>query len=887
LLQEDNASFVLLICLKLVHALMKKLILLTGFLILLAVVAQATHQRAAEITYRHISGLTYEARIITYTYTPSPADRPELTIGWGDGTSSVLKRTSKINLPDNISFNEYTYDPGQGATTNRHTYSSPGTYVLSMEDPNRNYGVVNIPNSVNVPMYVQTVLVINAFLGYNNSPTLLNPPIDVGCVGQVFIHNPGAYDIDGDSLSYKLVICKTTGGVDIPGFTYPQASNSFSINAYTGDVIWDTPISQGEYNIAFVIQEWRNGVKIGSVTRDMQIEIVACNNTPPVIEPIDDTCVTAGSILRFPVLAYDPDGNKVELTATGGPFEVEDNPASIDPDPASGSDSVETLFTWETNCSHVQKQPYQLFFKAVDDDYPISLVSYKTIQVTVVSPGPDMLTAEPVGNSIRLEWSRVVCEKAAGYYIYRRNGFYGFEPGLCETGVPAYTKYVRIDQVDGILDTNYTDMNGLIQGMEYCYMVTAWFLDGAESYASPETCTQLKKDLPVITTVSNDSTDLFAGRGFISWAKPTELDSVQIPGPFEYRLYRSGNLTGGNMQQIATFPGLLDTVYTDAAINMNTSGTPFSYRVDLESLTFGYVGSSQVASSIFINLTETDQEILLSFAPHVPWHNDYYVIYRKLPGGTTYDSVGTTLLPLFRDTLLTNDQEYCYYVKSVGGYSASGFIDPIINFSQIVCGRPYDNEPPCAPVLSIYTDCDQAINKLTWTNPNHSCADDVVKYYIYYSPAEGSDFTRLDSLFSDTDTTYSHYNQGNITGCYAVTAIDSIGNQSVFSNIVCISNDTCSLYHLPNTFTPNNDLINDFFIPFPYTSVEKIHILIFNRWGTLVYETEDPNINWDGKITGTNQEASDGTYFYTCEVFEVTLEGIKERMIKGSIMLLR
>ncbi|MCK7532596.1 MAG: hypothetical protein MZV63_16970 [Marinilabiliales bacterium] len=59
-------------------------------------------------------------------------------------------------------------------------------------------------------------------------------------------------------------------------------------------MIWDTPVMQGEYNIAFVIDEWRNGVKIGSVTRDMQIEILACNNNPPVIVAVDDTCVTAG-----------------------------------------------------------------------------------------------------------------------------------------------------------------------------------------------------------------------------------------------------------------------------------------------------------------------------------------------------------------------------------------------------------------------------------------------------------------------------------------------------------------------------------------------------------------------------------------------------------------
>jgi hypothetical protein len=271
-------------------------------------------------------------------------------------------------------------------------------------------------------MYVQTILVINPFLGYNNSPVLLNPPVDVGCVDQIFVHNPGTYDVDGDSLSYRLVICKTTGGIDIPGFTQPQASNSFGINAVTGDLVWDSPLMQGEYNVAFVIDEWRHGVIIGSLTRDMQIRILACNNNPPIINAITDTCVTAGDQLNFNVTAIDPDGNNVLLTATGGPFELSDSPATIDPDPAAGNDTVMTSFSWNTNCSHVQNQPYQLFFKAKDDAYPINLVAYKTVSITVVSPAPENLTAEAIGSTIRLNWNRVVCDKAIGYRIFRHIG---------------------------------------------------------------------------------------------------------------------------------------------------------------------------------------------------------------------------------------------------------------------------------------------------------------------------------------------------------------------------------------------------------------------------------------------------------------------------------
>ncbi len=849
-----------------------------------------THQRAAEIMYKHIEGLTYEVSIITYVYTPSPADRPELTIHWGDGSSSVLLRTTKINLPDNISLNKYEYKPSMGANTNRHTYSSQGSYMLYMEDPNRNYGVVNIPNSVNVPMYVQTELIINPFLGFNNSPVLLNPPVDVGCVGALYIHNPGAYDVDGDSLSYKLVHCKTAGGIDIPGYVYPLTSNSFTINPVTGDVIWDTPIIQGEYNIAILIEEWRYGMKVGTMTRDMQIEIIACSSVPPVIQTISDTCVEVGTTLEFDVLAWDPDGTSVEITATGGPFEVLESPAYLDPDPAVGPDTVQTTFCWSTLCSHVQQQPYTVFFKAEDNGFPVHLVSFKTVFIKVISPAPENLQAEAIGNAIHLSWDEVACDKAVGYKIYRRNGYYGFVHGHCETGVPAYTGYVQIAENDGISNTTLMDDNngnGLVPGIDYCYMVTAFFQDGAESYASLEACAALKRDVPVITNVSNDSTDLFAGRVYVAWGKPTELDTIQVPGPYQYKLYRNEGLGSGSFDLIATKDGLNDTLFIDNGVDLNNSAFPYSYKVWLESLTFGPVGPSQIGSSIFLHISSTDETLQLAWDLNVPWKNDYYVVYRKLPDNNTYDSVGFTPETMYDDTLLENKKQYCYYIKSVGGYSAPGFVDPIINYSQFACGTPHDNKPPCAPELYVYTNCSTVLNMLNWTNPNHYCADDVAGYYIYFSPQESLDLTLLDSVNNPNDTTYDHFNHGNIVGCYAVTAIDSTGNQSAFSNMYCVSDTVCSQYELPNVFTPNDDGYNDFFRPKPYTSVERIYINIFNRWGKIVFETEDPEINWDGRNMNNNSFCSPGTYFYICDVYEITLHGPRKRTLQGSITLLR
>ena len=164
----------------------------------------ATHQRAAEITYRWLGDLTYEFTITMYTYTPSPADdvRSFLPINWGDNSTNDIPRIVFQALPDNYTLNVYRMN---------HTFPAAGNYTISVEDPNRNFGVVNIPNSVNVPMFVESELFINPFLGNNNSVELLNAPIDQGCVGKLFTHNPSAYDPDGTSPHYKLLRSQRTG----------------------------------------------------------------------------------------------------------------------------------------------------------------------------------------------------------------------------------------------------------------------------------------------------------------------------------------------------------------------------------------------------------------------------------------------------------------------------------------------------------------------------------------------------------------------------------------------------------------------------------------------------------------------------------------------------
>ncbi len=880
-------------------------ILITLMFVLFAIKANATHQRAGEITYRHISGLTYEVTITTYTFAPSAADRCELIINWGDGQSSILGRTngppgvtpgglSCPHVGENI-----TPEIRLSIYKGIHTYAAPSSYILWLEDPNRNLGIQNIPNSVDVPLYIESLLVVNPFLGSNNSPVLLIPPIDNGCVGLPFMHNPGAYDPDGDSLSFKLVNCKGAGGRDIPGFKLPNevdpnTPGTFDINPLTGDVLWDSPVRQGEYNFAFIIEEWRNGIRIGYVTRDMQVNIIACDNTPPKIFVATDTCVVAGDTLRLKIRATDAENHKITLTANGGPFLLPVSPATYN-QPGDSAGRVSGTIVWPTVCSHIRKQPYQIFIKALDNGVPVRLFDLKTVNITVIAPPVLNPNVTPLGNTMVLNWDRHYCNEAKGYRIYRRAGSSGFTPDVCQTGVPPESGYVRIAEINGATATSFIDDNngaGLVRGVTYCYIITSWFEDGSESIASVEFCASLKKDMPVFTNVSINNTSPTVGNIEIVWSKPTELDPIQTPGPFIYRLFRSQGFDNAVREIIAEFTDLNDTIFTDT--QRNTLDNAWTYTLEFINNTPGNaftVGFTPGASSVFIRTAPSDKQINLQIIANVPWSNLGYTIYRKNTVGV-FDSIAFTNTPSYLDTGLENEEEYCYLVKSTGTYGTPGYKDPLLNFSQETCASPLDNVPPCAPKLWVEVECERNELMFTWEDLSLGCAPDIDQYHLYEI---GNPHILIQS-FPASVLSYTYLRPFSIAGCFFVVGSDVNGNIDTTNyNAACTTIDDCPRYRLPNVFTPNSDGYNDFFVPFPgYTGVERVDMKITNRWGVVVFETKDPAINWDGRDRNTNKPCAQGVYFYVCDVYEVTgnpeTQGdvvIVRRTLTDSLHLLR
>ena len=292
---------------------------------------------------------------------------------WGDNTKSILQELRKFSYKllqkKQICWNSY--------------ISGPGVYQIVVEDPNRNFGVNNIPNSVNTMFSISTTMMINPNIGANNTPILTQAPVDKAAVGQIFIHNPGAFDPDGDSLSYKLTTCRAENGEPIEGYTLPQASNSLTVNEITGDLIWDSPVYPGVYNIAMLIEEWRNGIKIGSIIRDMQIEVYQTDNKPPKISADLNICIQADSLLLYTIKASDPNDDIIKLTANGAPFVIENSAAKFT-QTVSNPGYAEAEFEWQTQCDFIRKQPYTLNVKAEDNSSPISLVDIANISISVV-----------------------------------------------------------------------------------------------------------------------------------------------------------------------------------------------------------------------------------------------------------------------------------------------------------------------------------------------------------------------------------------------------------------------------------------------------------------------------------------------------------------------
>lgn len=910
----------------------------------------ATHLKGGEITVRRISDktLTYEFTLTTYTENnPANRDQDDVSFCFGDG-STIIKAKRCCGTP---------LDIGNGTLKNlykvEYTYPAPALfYKVSVAIPNRNDGVRNITRSVEVPFYVETIFSINSGLGQNSTPLLLNPAVDLtAVVGQVFIHNPNAVDAEGDSLAYRLSVSRTglsetcnpaSRGITAPNFRQPNEvsalPSSFTINASSGDLIWDSPQELGLYNCAFIIEEWRNGVKISETVRDMQIEVKDVDNKAPKLTVPPDVCIQAGALINESITAIDTPSKSgrvdpLTIISTGNVYAIDSvyavkQPFATFSSIAKQNSPARGAFKWQTACQHIRKETYDILFK-VEDNPPMSvgnglkLVDSKLWKIQIIAPAPKGLKSVLQGSNAVLTWDAFSCAlTGAKIQIYRKTGACGpVVNSACSTGMTAIG-FEKIGEV-GIETLTFTDKNGgdgLAKNTNYSYVLVVEFQNakGLVNYSpmSESVCAFIPSTAPLMTLASVLKTDAEKGEIQVRWTKPLKLDTSVFRAPYQYRVKRAEGQTGTLFAEVGTTS---DTLFVDK--NLNTLSKGYRYQVDFYYTTNGvlkYLDSPSPASSVRVQAQAAVKSIKLAWTAFVPWSNDFQVhrIYRETyagskkfnqisdvsvagPGTFQFTDVGTDFIPSDgkRDVTLSADSTYCYYVQTVGRYGEGLPSIRIENASQQICIKPLAQlSPPCAPILQVSvpdcgtetSNCESLTvsNMLTWKAVTSGICDPFIeKYRIYGAKSETSSFVKL----AESETlNFTDKNLASHIACYYVVAVSQNGLESPKSNVVCV--DNCPSFDLPNLFSPNGDGKNDVFqAMYCPRFVKQIQAKIVDRYGVLIYSyTGDlSGFGWNGK-SSSGQPMAASTYFYSVDVvFDVVDQSKANKQLKGWLELVK
>lgn len=195
-------------------------------------------------------------------------------------------------------------------------------------------------------------------------------------------------------------------------------------------------------------------------------------------------------------------------------------------------------------------------------------------------------------------------------------------------------------------------------------------------------------------------------------------------------------------------------------------------------------------------------------------------------------------------------------------YSLVGFVNgcPSLPDSFLL------NVDDILPFADFYADPDSGWVPLTTTFINLST--NAIQYFWDYGDGNGSMEFQPGHTYGDSGRFIVELVVVDENGC-SDTAYQRVIVGADFSIFV------------PNAFTPNGDGTNDFFST-PWFGVQEFQIMIYDRWGMLIYESFDPNFQWSGFYKST--ECQEGVYTYV-----ITARGFVGEKIRraGTVTLYR
>ena len=257
-----------------------------------------------------------------------------------------------------------------------------------------------------------------------------------------------------------------------------------------------------------------------------------------------------------------------------------------------------------------------------------------------------------------------------------------------------------------------------------------------------------------------------------------------------------------------------------------------------------------------------NEEIIIDATGNNCINNNGEIIVTTNGGASPYSY---ELFNLTNGTIITNNNDGIFQNLTEGDYS-------VLVTDNTGCVKSTFINLNAAPIADFYTD--------------------EYEFYLSNDATEFIDLSIDNNImdwnwdFGDNNTS-TLQNPNNLymnPGNYLITLniIDSMGCENSTTQEVVVMQDYYS--YTPNIFTPNNDGINDTFSPSLFNiDTDTYNLMIFDRWGNKIFETNNYNDSWDGTLKNGSNSHPD---LYSYKITYSTTRGIQKEE-KGRVLMVR
>ena len=317
-------------------------------------------------------------------------------------------------------------------------------------------------------------------------------------------------------------------------------------------------------------------------------------------------------------------------------------------------------------------------------------------------------------------------------------------------------------------------------------------------------------DSITITVNQSPTVNVAPDSVFICNADTANLVATPTPGTVSYNWTPAVNISNPSIANPDVYPNVPTTYYATVTDPANGCTATDSAFVDVFIVDFGNTGDTTICLGDSIDLKVNAGDVFL-------WSSTDATV-----NGATVDSVRVS--PPF-----TTDYEI-FVLANFGGNSCSATDTITVQVNSVTASA--------APVSEI-------INPGQDVQLSSSGTTGSSGYFYSWSPTTALSCTDCPDPVANPETTTT----------YTVTVTDSAGCSDDAQVLIEVEE-----FEVPNVFSPNGDGINDI-LKLNYYGDREYDIYIYDRWGVKVFETEDPEINWNGKLMNTGTECQSGPYY--------------------------